>query len=62
MPRQALLRVDARPKVSNTYSLEQDPKAPVVAGEQIYDREVLTILTSFAYNRGIALAENAARG
>lgn len=62
MPRQALWRVGARAKVSDTYSPELDPKAPVVRGEQIYDREVLTILTSRAYNRGIALAENAARG
>ena len=52
----------ARAKVSDTYSPELDPKARVVRGEQIYDREVLSILTSRAYNRGIALAENAARG
>ncbi len=62
MPRQALWRVGARAKVSDTYSPELDPKARVVRGEQIYDREVLSILTSRAYNRGIALAENAARG
>ena len=52
----------ARAKVRDTYSPELDPKARVVRGEQIYDREVLSILTSRAYNRGIALAENAARG
>jgi len=62
MPRQALWRVGARAKVSDTYSPELDPKARMVRGEQIYDREVLSILTSRAYNRGIALAENAARG
>jgi len=62
MPRQALWRVGARAKVSDTDSPELDPKARVVRGEQIYDREVLSILTSRAYNRGIALAENAARG
>lgn len=62
MPRQALWRVGVRAKVSDTYSPELDPKARVVRGEQIYDREVLSILTSRAYNRGIALAENAARG
>lgn len=62
MPRQALWRVGARAKVSDIYSLDLDPKARVVRGEQIYDREVMSILTSRAYNRGIALAENAARG
>lgn len=62
MPRQALWRVGARAKVSDTYSPELDPRARVVRGENVYDREVLTILTSRAYNRGIALAENAARG
>lgn len=62
MPRQALWRVGARAKVSDTYSRELDPKARVIRGEQIYDREVLSILTSRAYNRGVALAENAARG
>ena len=62
MPRQALWRVGARAKVSDTYSPELDPKARVVRGEQIYDREVLTILASRAWSRGVALAENAARG
>lgn len=62
MPRQALWRVGALAKVSDTYSPELDPKARVMRGEQIYDREVLSILTSRAYNRGVALAENAARG
>lgn len=62
MPRQALWRVGARAKVSDTYSRELDPKARVIRGEQIYDREVLSILTSRAYNRSVALAENAARG
>lgn len=62
MPRQALWRVGARAKVSDTYSREVDPRARVVRGEQVYDREMLSILTSRAYARGIALAENAARG
>ena len=62
MPRQALWRVGARAKVSDTYSPELDPKARVVRGEKIYDREVLTILASRAWSRGVALAENAARG
>ena len=62
MPRQALWRVGAQAKVSDTYSREVDPRARVVRGEQVYDREMLSILTSRAYARGIALAENAARG
>ena len=62
MPRQSLWRVGARAKVSDTYSRELDPKARIPRGELTYDRSVLSALTSRAWSRGIALAENAARG
>jgi hypothetical protein len=62
MPRQALWRVGARAKVSDTYSRELDPKVRIPRGELTYDRSVLSALTSRAWSRGIALAENAARG
>jgi hypothetical protein len=54
MPRQALWRVGARAKVSDTYSREVDPRARVVRGEQVYDREMLSILTSRAFATNIA--------
>lgn len=62
MPRQALWRVGVRARVSDTYSRELDAKARVRRGEQDYDRNVLAVLTSRAWSRGLALAENAARG
>jgi len=62
MPRQALWRVGVRARVSDTYSRELDAKARVRRGEQDYDRNVLAVLTSRACSRGLALAENAARG
>ena len=62
MPRQTLWRVGARAKVSDTYSKEVDPTVRIKRGEDTYDREMLAVLTSRAYNRGMALAENAARG
>ncbi|MBF9045920.1 hypothetical protein LSUCC0031_02210 [Rhodobacterales bacterium LSUCC0031] len=62
MPRQALWRVGVRARVSDTYSRELDAKARVRRGEQDYDRTVLAVLTSRAWSRGVALAENAARG
>ena len=43
MPRQALWRVGAQAKVSDTYSREVDPRARVVRGEQVYDREMLGV-------------------
>ncbi|MDA8604575.1 hypothetical protein N9M21_09185, partial [Alphaproteobacteria bacterium] len=39
-----------------------DAKAQIPRGEQVYDRSMLAVLTSRAWNRGMALAENAARG
>ncbi len=62
MPRQPLWRVGVRAKVSDTYSRELDARARIPRGEQVYDRSVLAVLTSRAWSRGIALAENAARG
>jgi hypothetical protein len=62
MPRQALWRVGARARVSDTYSRELDAGARIARGEQVYDRSVLAVLTSRAWSRGMALAENAARG
>ncbi len=62
MPRQALWRVGARARVSDTYSRELDAAARIARGEQVYDRSVLAVLTSRAWSRGLALAENAARG
>lgn len=62
MPRQALWRVGVRARVSDTYSRELDAKARVRRGEQDYDRNILAVLTSRAWSRGLALAENAARG
>ena len=62
MPRQPLWRIGVRAKVSDTYSRELDACARIPRGEQVYDRSVLAVLTSRAWSRGIALAENAARG
>jgi hypothetical protein len=62
MPRQPLWRIGVRAKVSDTYSRELDSKARIPRGEQVYDRAVLAMLTSRAWSRGLALAENAARG
>lgn len=62
MPRQALWRVGARARVSDTYSRELDAASRIPRGEQVYDRSVLAVLTSRAWSRGLALAENAARG
>lgn len=62
MPRQPLWRVGARAKVSDTYSRELDAGARIARGDQVYDRSVLAVLTSRAWSRGLALAENAARG
>jgi hypothetical protein len=62
MPRQALWRVGARARVSDTYSRELDAGARIARGAQVYDRSVLAVLTSRAWSRGLALAENAARG
>ena len=62
MPRQALWRVGARARVSDTYSRELDAGARIQRGEQVYDRSVLAVLTSRAWSRGLALAESAARG
>jgi len=62
LPKYALWRVGVKSRVSATYSPELDAKAPVVRGKQVYDRGVLSIITSRAYARGVALAENAARG
>lgn len=62
MPRQPLWRVGVRAKVSDTYSRELDAGARIPRGEQVYDRSVLAVLTSRAWSRGLALAENAARG
>jgi hypothetical protein len=62
LPRQPLWRVGVHAKVSDTYSRELDARARIPRGEQVYDRSVLAILTSRAWSRGLALAENAARG
>ncbi len=62
MPHQPLWRVGVRSKVSDTYSPELDAKAQIQRGEQVYDRSMLAVLTSRAWSRGMALAENAARG
>jgi hypothetical protein len=62
MPRQALWRVGVRSRVSDTYSSELDPSARIERGTQVYDRSMLSVLTSRAYNRSLSLAENAARG
>jgi hypothetical protein len=62
LPGFALWRVGARARVSATYSRELDPWAPMLRGAQVYDRSVLAVLTSRAWSRGLALAENAARG
>lgn len=62
MPGHALWRVGARARVSDTYSRELDAAARIARGEQVYDRSVLAVLTSRAWSRGLALAENAARG
>jgi hypothetical protein len=62
MPRQPLWRVGARARVSDTYSRELDAGARIARGEQVTDRAILAVLTSRAWSRGMALAENAARG
>ncbi|MEN8831920.1 MAG: hypothetical protein ABF285_06470 [Pacificibacter sp.] len=62
MPKQELWRVGVRSKVSETYSPELEADAKVVRHQGTYDRMMLTILTSRAYQRGTLIAENAARG
>ena len=59
---QPLWRIGVRSKVNDTYSPELDAKAQIPRGEQVYDRSMLAVLTSRAWNRRMALAENAARG
>jgi hypothetical protein len=61
-PKWFLWRVGARADVSDTYSSELDPREKVVPGQGVYDREMLTILTSRALLRGRMIAEHAARG
>lgn len=61
-PRSPLWRVGALSKVSDTYSRELDGWARVPRGEKVYDRSVLAAITSRALSRGMAIAENAARG
>lgn len=62
MPKQALWRVGVRTGVSDTYSPELDYTAKTVPNEDTYDRMMLSILTSRAFQRGKLIAENAARG
>ena len=62
MPNAELWRVGVRTGVSDTYSPELDYNAKVVRNEDTYDRMMLTILTSRAFQRGRLIAENAARG
>jgi hypothetical protein len=57
-----LWRVGVRAKVSQTYSRELDADAKPKAGEATYDRMMLSIMTSRAYQRAVLIAENAARG
>ena len=60
MRNQALWRVGARTKISGKIQL--DYKADLKPGEAVDERNVMASLTSRAFRRGIALAENAARG
>lgn len=62
MPNHTLWRVGVRTGVSETYSPELDYTAKTVRNEDTYDRMMLTILTSRAFQRGKLIAENAARG
>ena len=61
-PNDVLWRVGVRSGVSDTYSPELDYKAKTVPNQDTYDRMMLTILTSRAFQRGKLIAENAARG
>ena len=61
-PKEPLWRVGARAYVSNSENARLDPGAEIQRGEKVDERNVLAALTSRAYSRGIALAENAARG
>ncbi|WP_375698443.1 hypothetical protein [Pseudophaeobacter sp. TrK17] len=62
MPDKELWRVGVRARVSETYSSVLRHDAQVVPGQDRYDREMLTIITSRALLRGRMIAENAARG
>lgn len=55
-----LWRVGARAKISG--KIELDYKADIKPGEHVDERNVMASLTSRSFRRGIALAENAARG
>jgi hypothetical protein len=62
MPDKELWRIGVRARVSATYSPELDADAKPKAGEATYDRMMLSIMTSRAYQRAVLIAENAARG
>ncbi len=57
-----LWRVGVRARVSDTYSRELDVEAKPKANEATYDRMMLSVMTSRAYQRSVLIAENAARG
>lgn len=59
---QPLWRVGARAKISNKPGLDLDHMARMPPGKNVDERNVMASLTSRAFRRGIALAENAARG
>jgi hypothetical protein len=61
-PGMELWRIGADAYISETYSPELDANQPIKVGEAIYDRMMLTILTSRALGRAKMISENAARG
>lgn len=62
MPDKELWRVGVSARVSPTYSRELAEDATPAVGEATYDRMMLTVMTSRAYQRAVLIAENAARG
>lgn len=59
---QPLWRVGARAKISDKAGIDLDHMARMPPGENVDERNVMASLTSRAFQRGIALSENAARG
>jgi len=62
LPKMSLWRIGALASLSNAYSSQLDPKAKMARHEKTDERYALKILTSRAINRGMMIAENAARG
>ncbi|OUS08863.1 hypothetical protein A9Q96_00530 [Rhodobacterales bacterium 52_120_T64] len=61
-PNAALWRIGAATKISATYSHRFKYNSKIVGNDLLYSRNSLSILTSRAFQRGLSISENAARG